>query len=305
MSKPCLCVEYHVENQNNNQFSAIIFLDKNEAKKFQQSFDEDRRSPFRKIQVFIRDYDHNSVSAVVNKTFNITNQVYDELQQLNERSYIGQTNLYFQVNKELLNIIAPFAFTNPEELENEIVYDDINDFNEEVELVLSTKEESTEEEVEEEEEEDEDEEEEETENAKDSTIHDLVYANNFEDLASILATGEFSATGKDEQGVQPIYLLDTKPEQFQKAILILETLVSFGARLDRAGLGYDDEGQPQETWLLLEALKKNNYELAMALVQMGHPLVNDDLTKGYLFDIQEFWYNFVNMDTNMEMEMEM
>ena len=271
----CLCVEYSVQNQNDNKFFAVIFLGPEESKKFKASFNEDRRSPFRRISVTIENYEYSPTFAVVQKMTDVTGEAYMEFSPANDSAIIGQTNLYQYVCKELLQIRG----CDLEEEENIIIsQDDVPTS----QTTVSSSEESSKSDV-----------------AFDSTIHDLVYASNFEELASVLSTGEFSATGKDEHGVQPIYLLDTKPEQFEKAVLILETLVNCGARIDQSGLGYDDEGQPKEIWLLIEALRNGNYNLANILVAMGHPLLNADPKNGYLFDVTEMWYN----NSNDEMDM--
>ncbi len=298
MSSSCLCVNYCIENQNYNRFSTNVFLSPTESVKFLQAF-EDRRSKVRKLPITFAAYDPSQQSAVVFNYFEISYQTYEEIYALNERSFIGLDCVYAKLCKELA--IIPDTL---EEVENEIIDDAmeaaLNDTDSESEE--STDGEDEDEELDEnvmdqdmgdvtnsDEEEDEDEEEEEEESPVDDTIHDLVYASNLEELSDLFATGQFTACEPNSFGALPIYMLDCKPEASEKAIAIADLLITYGATLDSAGIGCDEEGNPTQIWLLYEALKFNNWTLAQYLVQMGHPVYNDDIKRGPVFDFTEYF----------------
>lgn len=286
MTSSCLCVNYCIENQNNNKFSCNVFLSPTESVKFLQAF-EDKRSKVRKLPITFAAYEPPQHSAVVFNYFEVSYQTYEELHSLNERSFIGLDCIYAKLCKELA--IIPDTL---EEVENEIIDDAM-------EAALYDESESTDveedDEVEEVEDDDnsEDYDSEEDDVVVDDTIHDLVYASNLEELTDLFATGQFTACEPNSFGALPIYMLDCKPDVSEKAIAIADLLITYGATVDRPGIGYDEEGLPKKVWLLYEAWKHDNWNLAQYLVQMGHPLYNDDEKKGPLFDFSHYFSEMV------------
>jgi hypothetical protein len=294
MTSSCLCVNYCIENQNNNRFSSNIFLSPTESVKFLQAF-EDKRSKVRKLPITFAAYDPPQHSAVVFNYFEISYETYEDLHSLNERSFIGLDCIYAKLCKEL-----SFIPDTLEEVENEIIDDAmeaaLNDNGSETTDVEEDEDEDDEYEVMEGEEVDNDsdnEEEEEEEDdegaAVDDTIHDLVYASNLEELTDLFATGQFTACEPNSFGALPIYMLDCKPDASEKAIAIADLLITYGATVDRPGIGCDEEGMPKKVWLLYEAWRHNNWNLAQYLVLRGHPVYNDDAKKGPLFDFSHYF----------------
>ncbi len=278
MTSSCICVNYCIENQNNNRFSSNVFLSPTESVKFLQAF-QDKRSKVRKLPIHFAAYDPPQHSAVVFNYFEISFQTYEELHSLNERSFIGLDCIYVKLCKEL-----SFIPDTLEEVENEIIDDAM-------EAALDDKSETTdfEEDEEDEQTDSDDEEEEEEDVAVDDTIHDLVYASNLEELTDLFATGQFTACEPNSFGALPIYMLDCKPDVSEKAIAIADLLITYGATVDGPGTGCDEEGMPKKVWLLYEAWRHNNWNLAQYLVQMGHPVYNDDAKRGPLFDFSHYF----------------
>lgn len=288
MTSSCLCVNYCVENQNNNRFSSNVFLSPTESVKFLQAF-EDKRSKVRKLPITFAAYDPPQHSAVVFNYFEISYQTYEDLHCLNERSFIGLDCIYVKLCKELV-----FIPDTLEEVENEIIddameaaLDDTEDENDE--STYGEDDDNDDTNAMDEDIDDDDTETEEEDTPVDDTIHDLVYASNLEELTDLFATGQFTACEPNSFGALPIYMLDCKPEACEKAMAIANLLITYGATLDSAGIGCDEEGNPTQIWLLYEALKFNNWSLAQYLVQMGHPVYNDDIKKGPFFDFTEYF----------------
>lgn len=289
MSSSCLCVNYCIENQNTNRFSTNVFLSPNESIKFLEAF-EDKRSKVRKLPITIASYEPPQQSAVVFSYFQISFQTYEEIYALNERSFIGTDCVYAKLCKELA-----FIPDTLEEVENEIIDDameaaldqgdsDLDEFtdgddNQDINVMDQENDDDDDSDVETDDEE----------SQVDDTIHDLVYASNLEELSDLFATGQFTACEPNSFGALPIYMLDCKPEACEKAISIADLLITYGASLDSAGIGCDEEGNPTQIWLLHEALKFSNWSLAQYLVQMGHPVYNDDDKKGPLFNFSEYF----------------
>jgi hypothetical protein len=299
MSSSCLCVNYYIENQNNNRFSSNVFLSPSESVKFLQAF-QDKHSKIRKLPITFAAYDPSQHSAVVFNYFAISFQTYEELYTLNERSFIGLDCVYAKLCKELA--IIPDTL---EEVENEIIDDAMeaaldgngsdSDGNSDEENTDCEDEEFDENGMDQEitiydsDDDDDDDDDDSDENQVDDTIHDLVYASNLEELTDLFATGQFTACEPNSFGALPIYMLDCKPEACEKAIAIADLLITYGACLDTAGIGCDEEGNPTQIWLLYEALKFNNLSLAQYLVEMGHPVYNDDIKRGPLFDFTQYF----------------
>jgi len=277
----CLCVEYIVQLTNNNKFVALLFLSPEESEKFSSSYEEDRRSVFRRLQVALKQDDgsvqqHNAVVASLTP---LNNKFYTVLSALNDKAIIGLTNVYHSVCQEIVKM-SSFSFgfmgsamnvvldREPDDTDDEDEEHDMDDGDEEEECEEADEEESF---------------------KKDLTIHELVYASNVNELYDMLSTCQFSAVEEDDQGVMPLFMVDCNPEQADKAVIIVDLLLQYGASFEKGGKGYNEDMETKDMWLLPEAIRMENWKLASHLVERGHPTYNFDERLGPCFNVSDFF----------------